>query len=900
MDSHTFAANSIINCRLMRNALFFLITLISFTTFAQTKLSFDDTPLHEVFNEISNKYDIKVLYNKDQLDGYRYSGSIINNSPSEILKELVAKKGFMYIEYNSSYYIVSLNSISNDLANLIRTNSNNSVTNKFEEDYLIPNFILKGKVVDSRTEEPLIGISIVDIESNIGITTDSNGGYTLTLPIGKHTIVYSGIGYQNLAKDVNLQKDGQVNIEMFEESRYIDEVVISGNSIEQVIESNQSGIEILKIETIKKMPSFMGEIDVIKSITSLPGVSTVGEGTGGFNVRGGSVDQNLITLDGIPIYNSSHLFGFFSIFNSDVVNNFTLFKGGIPSKYGGRASSILNVTTKNGDMNRHIISGSLGLISNKLKVEGPIIKTKSSYLLSGRLAHPTWLFKYIPNKNIKKSKASFYDLNLKLHQEISENARLSISNIYSSDEFKFAQDTLYQWTTIGSSIKLENNYDKKSNVLTTMFSNYKNRIIGNKENFEFEYSTALLNVGIKDVFTYYLNNEDILELGIEGNYYKSNNGIIAPTVNESTINSISIEDDNAIEIAGHISFEKEFFNNLSVTIGARYSFFSNIGPGTTYNYANEKFPTIKNRIDSTINNSSDFFGSFAGIEPRANIKYQISNNKSIKFGFNRMRQYMHMITNSAAVAPSDYWKLSNSYTPPIISDQISLGYYQFLKDYAISFETFYKQLDNLIDYRNGATLFLNSSLETASIYAKGRAYGIESKIEKRGKLSGWLSYTYSRSERQLKSYEEYDSGFPEEYYPSNFDKPHNLNVNLNYILTKRLDISTSFVYSTGRPITSPSSAYFINDRLIIDYNKRNNIRTDSYHRLDFSLTLETNLKKDKKYVGSWVFSIYNVYGRKNPFSIYFDTTKNGRYPQAYQLSILGNAFPSIAYNFRLK
>lgn len=875
---------------------FLLQTSLSSQAYAQTNT------LEEGLDRISRKFDLPIKYKKRWFTGFQYSKSTNELSFSESLRKILKNTGFAFIEHNESIYIIESISVSTDLAHLIKLNSTS-------EEYTRENYIkgynelsihwITGKISDGKTDEPLINITIVDNVTGKGTTSSSKGTYNIQLPIGKHSITYSGVGFEKVVQEVDLYTDITNNVQLFEESLLMNEIVISGSSIAEVVESSQTGMEIMKIDAIKKIPAFMGEVDIVKSITSLPGVSSVGEGASGFNVRGGNADQNLILTDGIPIFNSSHLFGFFSIFNPDIVNSYTLYKGGIPVKYGGRASSVLEVNTRNGSLNDYKLSGNIGLISNKLNLEGPIKREKSSFILAVRAANPTWMFRYVPNDEIKSSHASFNDFNLKLFNKINDDVKISSSSYYSSDKFKFEQDTTFKWNAFGSSLKLEGIVNKLAWNITGSYSNYQNFIEGNAFNVEYNYSTFISAVGFKSDFNYYLNDKDVVEFGIESNYYDSNNGNIESTNETSSINDKIVENDKALETSAFLSVTKEF-GGLTVTAGTRFSYYANVGFGTEYLYSNSEFPTERSLIDSINHRSGSFFGESSGWEPRLNVKFQINSNSSVKLGYNRLRQYMQMVSKSVSIAPNDYWKLSDGYIKPLVIDQVSFGYYRIFRMYSISTEVYYKQLQDLIEYRKGENTFLTDKLEVATVNAQGKSYGLETKIEKRGRLSGWLSYTFSRTLKKLNENNGYESGFKNVFFPAEFDKPHNLNVNLNYDLTKRMSVSANFVYTSGRPVTAPTGAYYLNDQLIMDYSEKNNTRIPSYHRLDIALNLDTNLKKNKRFEGNWSFSVYNVYGRKNPFSIYFDTSSKGRYPKAYQLSILGNAFPSISYNFRIK
>ncbi|MEM7297487.1 MAG: TonB-dependent receptor plug domain-containing protein, partial [Bacteroidota bacterium] len=675
---------------------------------------------------------------------------------------------------------------------------------------------------------------------------------------------------------IALNSNGNLIVNMFEDVTVLDEVVISTQAIDQNVSKTISGQDIIDIETIKTIPAFFGEADVFNSVLSLPGVSKVGEGSSGINVRGGGVGQNLIRIDNATIYNPSHLFGFFSTFNADVVSRVNFFRGSIPAEYGGRLSSVMDVEIKNGNKEKISGSGGVGFVNSRIMIEGPIKKDSTSFLAAVRAAYPSYLLRNLEDQDLSNSAAFFGDANLKLDHLINDKNRVSFNGYWSRDRFDFSDEVEYDYGNI--TIGAEWNGQLTDELFTESSVNFTSYDYSFKEVGEPEISSLLEasveQLAIENKFQKETENHtltfgsNVTLIGIDpGNYSKGSE--------ESIVEPLTIERENGIEGALFVGDEFRFNDRFSFYGGLRYSFF------TGGREELEKF--------------------YHGPEPRFSVNYKSSPTSSIKLGFNRMRQYTHFISNTTTATPIDLWKLSNSSIRPQIADQITLGYFRNFQNNLIetSIEGFYKKTKDLVEYKNGADLFINEELEDELIQGTGRAYGVEFLVKKtRGNLNGWLSYTFSRSLIQVDDPNPLNVINDGAFFPTNFDQPHNISAFSNIKLSRRFSINANFTYNTGRPVSFPESAFRIRGVTITDFAERNKYRIPDYHRLDISLVLGTTLKRDKKIEANWSISVYNVYGRRNTYSVYFKNDPDTGRPQAYQLSVIARPIIAVSYNFK--
>ena len=663
----------------------------------------------------------------------------------------------------------------------------------------------------------------------------------------------------------------------------------------------------MDIQTIKKMPSLLGEIEILRSIQLLPGVSSVGEGASGFNVRGGSIDQNLVLLDEAPVFNSSHLFGFFSVFNPDAVKDVKLYKGGIPARYGGRLSSILDVRMKEGNSKSLAINGGVGLIFSRLSVEAPIVKDKSSFIVAGRRSYIDVLAGPFLQDGLDGSVLNFYDLTLKTNYNLNEKNRFYLSGYFGRDNFGFGEQAGFNWGNSTGTLRWNHLFsDKLFSNVTLFYSDYKYQIaFGDDSANRFDWDASIDNYSVKPEFTYFVNPENIIRFGGQIIGYTFDPGR-AMGVSEGETTDISLDSKYAIESSVFVENEQELGDNISLNYGLRYSHFNYTGAGRAYEFGDA--PLGERRPVASV---SEPFGqwesivSYGNFEPRFSMKYQLNSNNSFKLSYNRTTQYIHLISNTTASTPVDVWTPSTNNIKPQTADQVALGFFKNLKNntYELTTEVYYKNMNNLVEYIDGADLILNEFLEGDLLAGDGRAYGLEFMLKKtKGKFYGWLSYTLAKTERQV---EGINRG---EWFPARFDQRHNLSITSFYDAGKRWTLSANFAFISGTPTTFPTSR-FEQQGLVIPHNGndvRNNVNIPVYHRLDLGATLKGKDRPGKKWKGEWVFSIYNVYSKRNPFSIFFRQNQKRIAPgqptstDAVQLSVIGNFIPSISYNFKFQ
>jgi len=759
---------------------------------------------------------------------------------------------------------------------------------------------IAGNVKDINTGEPLIGASVFIQDPLIGITTDQFGYYALTLPRGRHEMKIQSVGMKSTSRQIMLYASGRLDIEMDEDITPLKEVVVEAEEDTHVL-GIQMGTEKLDIKTMKQIPLALGETDIMKVVLTLPGVQSVGEGTVGLNVRGGAANQNLILFNDAVVYNPSHLFGFFSTFNPDVLKNVELYKSGIQAEYGGRLSSVLDVHTREGNTKEFSGSGGISPITGRISLEGPIIKDKTSFIIGARSTYSDWLLGKVDSKELENSTASFYDITANISHKIDDNNNLYLSAYTSKDRFKLKNDTAYSYSDQNASIKWKHLFNNKLyGVLTGGFSNY-NYSVESVENpveaFLMDFDIRQLNV--RADFSYFPNSKHTLNAGINAIRYNISPGNYTPVGPESEVKTDILENEKGLESAVYISENFEVSRKLSLYIGLRYSFYQFRGPKDVFQYAPD-LPRHKSNITDTLHYSSGkSISTYHGAEPRISLRYMVSNKSSVKLSFNRMRQYIQMLSNTASINPTDIWKLSDPYIKPLVGDQISFGFYQYLKGNSIetSVETYFKNTESMTDYKNGAELLLNHHLETDVTDARGQAYGVEFMMKKvTGKLNGWVSYTYSRTFIQTKGKYNDEIVNRGTYYPGNYDKPHAVNFIGNYKFSRRFNLSLNFIYSTGRPITLPIAKYEVDGTTRIYYSDRNQYRIPDYIRTDISVNIEGNHKIKKLAHSSWTFAVYNLFGRANPYSVYF-VSENGKIA-GYKLSIFARPIPTITYNFK--
>ncbi|WP_299111164.1 TonB-dependent receptor [uncultured Winogradskyella sp.] len=766
-------------------------------------------------------------------------------------------------------------------------------------------FTLSGTISDNLSNETLIGVNIIIPALQTGTMTNEYGFYSITLPSGTYDIQISYLGFTTINETIELTSDLSKNYKLEEAAESLDEVIITENIEKLNIKKPQMSVNSLSIKTIKNMPVVLGEVDVIKSITLLPGVTNAGEGASGFNVRGGAADQNLILLDEATIFNSSHLFGFFSVFNPDAIKDLKLYKGGIPAKYGGRVSSVLDIYQKEGNSNSFHMNGGIGLISSRLLAEGPIKKEKGSFLIGGR---SSYAHLFLPLFDID-SKAYFYDLNTKLSYNINSNNNIYLSGYFGRDVFEISDS--FQNTFGNTVLNFRWNHLFSDKIFSNLSLIYSDYYYGLELGFvEFDWVSGIKNFNLKYDFKHYINNNFKLEYGFNSMYYDFNPGEIKPTTDTSGINPYKLIDKYAFENAIYIDAEHKLSNKLSVSYGARLSMFHRLGQDELNIYENDLPLTFNEEIGiyekadpigTETFNKSDVIKSFANLEPRLAIAYQLNDVSSVKASYNRMSQYLHLLSNTSSPTPLDVWTPSGKYVKPQLLDQVAIGYFKTFKNntYSLEVESFYKTIKNRIDYVDGADLIANDAIEQVILNGEARAYGLEVLLRKNeGRFTGWLAYTLSKSEQKTPGRTVVETGINNgQWYNTAYDKTHDISLTGSYELNKKWSINSNFIFQTGQPTTYPNSQYEYNGLVIPNYEARNSSRLPTYHRLDISANFNPKPESKKSFKGEWVFGIYNVYGRKNAASISFRENSDTGTNEAVQLAIFGMV-PSISYNFK--
>lgn len=763
---------------------------------------------------------------------------------------------------------------------------------------------VSGYIKDRSNGEALIGATVYIQSLGTGTISNEYGFYSLTLPAGTYQLSYAYLGYKTQSVALDFTKNTRLDLELEPESSQLQEVVVTGEAEQPAAQTNEMSTSKLDIRTIMKVPAFLGEVDVLRSLQLLPGVSTVGEGASGFNVRGGSVGQNLILLDEAPVYNSSHLFGFFSVFNPDAVKDTKLYKGAVPSRYGGRLASLLDVRMKEGNSKKTEVTGGIGTIFSRLVVEGPIKKDKASFIVAARRSYVDILARpFVPL--LKEGGAlNFYDLTLKTNYNINARNKVYLSGYFGRDNFLFDKSQGFSWGNATSSLRWNHLFnDRLFSNATLVYSKYDYKLqFGNDDKNRFNWNSSITNFIFKPDFSYFINRTNELNFGGEIIYYTFEPANAYGITNGKKVD-ISLPRKYNLESSLYAGNSLKLSPALSIDYGVRYSHFNYLGPGTEYFY-NDTVPGIRKSVTgSKTYTSGQTIKTYDNFQPRFSFKAQLSEFTSVKGSYNRMVQYLHLISNTTASNPLDVWTPSTRNIRPELGDQYTLGYFRSAgtgQQYEFSAEAYLRYTQNQIDYIDGADLLINRFLEGDLLSGKGRAYGMEFYAQKKtGRLNGWVSYTLGRTELKVDGINKGD------WYPTRYNQTHNLKIAAFYELNNRWSVSGNFIFTSGTPTTFPKSRFY-QQGILIPYNaneSRNNVTLPAYHRLDISFRLEGKTMrkgKERRNHDYWVFSIYNLYARKNPFSIYF-SQKDDRIStdtQATQLSIIGTMVPSVSYNFK--
>jgi len=766
---------------------------------------------------------------------------------------------------------------------------------------------LSGYVRNGKTGEPLPGAVIYDRNQDVGVVTNFTGYYSIDMPVGKQALHFSYVGFEERNIQVNMISPGELDIELFESTVAIDQVVITSNS-----DANVSGTEMsiirLDAKTLDNIPVLMGEPDLMKSMTLLPGIQSSGDLASGFNVRGGSSDQNLILIDEVPIYNTNHLFGLFSAMDTRILQNLELYKGGAPARYGGRISSVMDINLKEGNLKELEGNGGIGLFSSKLSLQGPIVKEKASFIIGGRVTYSDWILKKVPDLDIRNSKANFYDLNMKLNYTLNHKNRVSLFGYYSFDRFNLANRDIYEYSNKLGSLKWSHIvHDKLTFSLNLFISDYSTVTTeqSNPAN-AFKIASGVQQMGSKFRILSSLGTKHSFEVGIEGNNYILKPGEREIYDEESIKKFEELESQHALELAGYVQDVYNMTDRLSVSAGIRYSCFMLFGPLTVNQYNEGEYINNSSFAGTEYYDKGKLIQNYSGFEPRLSVRYNLTTSSSLKLGYSRNYQYFHILSNSTVVMPTDTWTACNSYIEPAVGDLAMFGYFKNFKKGVLetSVELYYKEVANVMEFKDGAVLVMNPQIEQHLLSADLQAYGIEFLVRKNtGRLTGWVSYTLSKSFLKTYGAEKDELINRGEKYPSSFDKPHDISAVTSYKISRRFTFGALFTYSTGRPTYYPEAYVSVYNNNLVYYSDRNKYRLRDYHRLDLSIIWDTSLRKKKKFYSSWIFSVYNVYGRKNVYSTYYKkdlptALNNYKIYALYELSIIGVPIPSITYNIR--
>lgn len=748
---------------------------------------------------------------------------------------------------------------------------------------------LSGHVKNGESGESLSGavVRVNGLESST--STNSYGFYSLSLPNGTHVVEVTYVGFQPRLDTLRVNGNLKRDFELTSVANAIEEVVVSARSESDNVTSPQMGNLNFTMEELKNVPVIFGEQDVLKAIQLMPGVATGGEGSSSFYVRGGSGDQNLILLDEATVYNASHLMGFFSTFNSDAVKEATLYKGGVPAQYGGRISSVLDISMLEGNNKHFAAEGGVGLIASRLKLEGPLVRDRGSFMISGRRTYADLFLKLSNDETVKNSQLYFYDLNAKMNFKVNEKNRVYLSGYFGKDDLGYSDLFGFDWGNATATVRWNSILNPKLFSNTTMiYSDFSYNVDVNSDNADFSISSKIRNWNLKQDFSLYAANNHTLRFGLNVLHQRVMPASLA-AAQESEVNSINIEDRNGLEAAAYLSHEWKAGDRLSLIYGVRLTDFMVMGPGTFYDFDREGAPISEQRFNSRI------IKHYLNLEPRLSLALLLDERQSVKASFNRMTQHLHQLTNTTASLPTDQYVLSSLNIRPQIADQVAVGYFRNFQQnqYEFSAETYFKKMHHQIDFRNGADLQANKYMEGDLLYGQGRAYGVELLLRKnKGRLTGWLGYTLARSERQ---FDDINQGT---WFAARQDRTHDLSAVGIYQLNKRWAVGATFVFNTGHAITFPSGKYEVEGTTMFYYTERNGYRMPNYHRLDLSATYEPQRRADRTFHSSWSFGLYNVYNRKNAYIIDFREQKqNPNITEAYKIALFG-IVPSVTWNFK--
>ncbi len=867
--------------------------------------NFRNVSLESFLQTIEKDYGIHVYYRIAWVDDYVVNSNFNDNPLIRSLNSIFNDHDLMYEVFQDNAIIVYPRRL--DTRAALDENGQMLVIGDPINLGRYKSGTLNGTILDGKTGEPLPGAVVYEPRIKEGATSDANGHFKIDLPVGEHTLQVTYMGFQAYERKIKLIETGEAQFELFEESHNLEEVIVIADEYNS--SRTQTSLVQMTSKEIKNLPLLMGERDVIKSITMMPGITSVGELSSGFNVRGGNSDQNLILLDGSPVFNTTHMFGFLSMINPDMVESMSVFKGGLPSKYGERVSSVMEVNLKNGDTDILRVSGGIGTINSRIALDGPLTKNKKlTVAAGGRMSYSDWLLEMVPDPTVSQSTTNFYDASGKLMYKFNNHNWVRMMGYVSSDRFSTSADAINDYGNVLLNLESRNRYSEKLfGEVDLSYSAYRFKLTDFTDGKDYEayyLDNDIEYNALKYNLVWHPHPQHSINSGFNVIRYLNNPGEITPYADTTTVEPRKLESEKAYEGAVFLSDEIELSPNFTLNAGLRYSYYTLRGPATVYLY-DESVP----KSSSTVIGTEEFGNnknvqSYGGIEPRLSMNYDTENGYSLKMSYQRTRQYIQQISNNAVASPAEIWKTSDTYLEPLINDQLTIGISNNNRanKYQFTAETYVKLLQNLIEYKNGAQVIMNEHLETDLIPSDGYSYGLELSVSKpEGRLTGWLNYTFSRTMRKTNSEFDEEQINRGEYYPSIYDKPHDLSAVATYNISRRWRISGNFVFISGRPVTLPELTYRYSGETLVYYSDRNKYRMEPYHRLDLSITFDENLRRKRMWKGSWTFSIYNVYGRNNPYSVYYRKTvgaSGAKDYSLYKLSVIAVPIPSITYNFK--
>ncbi len=862
---------------------FIFIFLFSSKSFGQdvsttrVTLHLQNASLKQVIQSIEKQTPFKFMARAEDLENELHINITANNQPlNQVLDKVLSGRALQYRQVDGNILIKKL------VQNSKEQPGNNNKHSRSQA------FSLHGTIKSAKTGEMIIGASITIAENNTAALSNEYGFYSIKLPEGEYTVQVSAVRMKTKTVKISLLDDVRSDIAMEEDVASLAEVTVTASATGRSLKNPQMGLERINVQEVKNVPVLFGERDVLKTIQLLPGVKSAGEGSSGFYVRGGTADQNLILLDEAPVYNASHLLGFFSTFNSDAIKDVTLYKGTMPAQYGGRLSSVVDIKMNEGNNQDFGVSGGIGLIASRLNIEGPLQKDKSSFLISGRRTYADLFLKLMGDSSLRKARLYFYDLNTKMNFTLGEKDRIYLSGYFGRDVLSQEDLAGINWGNMTGTLRWNHIFNKSLFSNTSLiFSNYDYKINVHSESTDYAILSRIRDWNIKEDLQWYVNNRNTINLGLNTIYHTIKPGEISVVGNIGST-SQDLQDRYSLENALYASNAWKINHKWNLTYGLRLSAFSILGKGDYYSLNNEGKVT-----DTMHYRRGEIVKTYVNPEPRIAACYQVNSKSSLKLSYTRNAQNLHLLSNSTASSPTDKWIASTNIIKPEVADQVAIGYYKNFNDvrYELNVEAYYKRIQNSVEYRNGAQVFKNEAIETQLLFGKGRAYGIEWLLKKKaGRFSGWLSYTLSKTERQIEGINN------NQWYNARQDRTHDIAIVGMYQLNKKWILSANWIFYTGDAVTYPSGKYKIDNEVYFYYSERNGYRMPDYHRLDLSATKQ--LKKGKRFSSELSFSVYNAYGRANAYQINFQESEDDPNKTEAVKTSLFTFVPSISYNFK--